>query len=115
MPSSRLSRCRTTRSGISAAAVDRRGADRALLGPDRERERLARRSLETRLVAELDRPDPRPARARRGDGGKEIHLADETRDEWRPGSPVYLGGRAHLLDLARVHDHDAVGHGESFF
>ena len=66
-------------------------------------------------MTQLDGADTRPAAARGCDGGEEVHLADETGDEGRAGTPVHLGRPPHLLDLARIHDDDAVGHGEGFF
>ena len=46
----------------------------------------------------------------------EVHgrLADEARDEDIGRLEVKLAGRTHLLDIAVLHDHDAVGHGHGF-
>ena len=42
----------------------------------------------------------------------DVRLADEVGDELVDGVAVDLGRRTDLLDLARVHDHDLIGHGQ---
>ena len=44
----------------------------------------------------------------------DVRLADEVGDELVDGVAVDLGRCTDLLDLARVHDHDLIGHGQRF-
>ena len=49
------------------------------------------------------------------DGGDDVGVADKVRDKGIFRLVVNLLRRAHLLDIALVHDDDGVGHGESLF
>ena len=49
------------------------------------------------------------------DGGDDVGVTDKVRDEGVFRLVVNLLRRAHLLDIALVHDDDGVGHGEGLF
>ncbi|CRH63869.1 Uncharacterised protein [Chlamydia trachomatis] len=62
-----------------------------------------------RLAQRLDRHGPRLAHLHNLHI-EEVRTPNEVGDEDRRGMQVDLGGRGHLLDAARIHDDDPIGH-----
>jgi hypothetical protein len=93
------------------AASATRSSPRSQPGPSRRDS--GRRQTTTRPAGGLDRRQAQRGldAALDGAAGKAVHLAHEARGEEGAGAAVDAVGGAVVLDLARVHHHDAVGDG----